>query len=80
MHPAPDPPRGREPMGNMTGGCKEAGRQPSNFIGLVDMFGLCPRYTVKKSLPIFSSPAGMSLTKLSLVEKMLVIPGQGEFD
>ncbi len=44
MHPAPDPPRGREPLGNMTGGCKEASRQPSTFIGLVDMFGLCPRY------------------------------------
>jgi hypothetical protein len=44
VHPAPDPPRGREALGNMNGGCKEAGRQPSTFIGLVDMFGLCPRY------------------------------------
>jgi hypothetical protein len=36
-------------------------------------------YTVKKSLSIFPSPAGMSLTKLSLAGKILIIPGQGEF-
>jgi hypothetical protein len=29
---------------------------------------------------IFSSPAGMSLTKLSLAGKNLIIPSQGEFD
>jgi hypothetical protein len=33
----------------------------------------------KKSLLIFPSPAGMSLTKLSMVVKNLIIPGQGEF-
>jgi len=32
----------------------------------------------KKSLSIFPSPAGMSLTKLSLTGKKLIIPGQGE--
>jgi hypothetical protein len=35
-------------------------------------------YTVNK-VPIFPSPAGMSLTKLSLVRKNLIIPGLGEF-
>jgi hypothetical protein len=37
-------------------------------------------YTVKKGLS-FSPPrpAGMSLTKLSLTGKDLIIPGQGEF-
>ncbi len=33
----------------------------------------------KKSLAIFPSPAGMSLTKLSLAMKNLYIPSQGEF-
>ncbi len=33
----------------------------------------------KKCLSIFPSPAGMSLTKLSLVGKNLIIPVQGEF-
>jgi hypothetical protein len=32
-------------------------------------------YTVKKKLAIFPSPAGMSLTKLSLAGNNLVIPG-----
>jgi hypothetical protein len=31
------------------------------------------------TLPILPSPAGMSLTKLSLAENNLIIPGQGEF-
>jgi hypothetical protein len=35
-------------------------------------------YTVKR-LAIFPSPAGMSLTKLSLTRKNLTIPVQGEF-
>ncbi len=35
-------------------------------------------YTVK-NLAIFASPAGMSLTKLSLAGNNLNIPGQGEF-
>jgi hypothetical protein len=35
--------------------------------------------TVKKRLTIFPSPAGMSLTKLSLAGINLIIPGQGEF-
>jgi hypothetical protein len=33
----------------------------------------------KKRLDIFQSPAGMSLTKLSLAGKNFIIPGQGEF-
>jgi hypothetical protein len=35
-------------------------------------------YTVKKGIR-FPSPAGMSLTKLSLAGKNLIIPVQGEF-
>jgi hypothetical protein len=37
-------------------------------------------YTVKKRLAVFPSPARMTLTKLSLAGKNLIIPGQGEFD
>jgi hypothetical protein len=33
----------------------------------------------KKRLTIFLSPAGMSLTKLSLAVSNLIIPSQGEF-
>jgi len=33
----------------------------------------------KKRLAIFPSPAGMSLTKLSLARNNFMIPGQGEF-
>jgi hypothetical protein len=33
----------------------------------------------KKGYPFFPSPAGMSLTKLSLDKNNLIIPGQGEF-
>ncbi len=33
----------------------------------------------KKSFVIFLSPAGMSLTKLSLAGNNPIIPGQGEF-
>jgi hypothetical protein len=33
----------------------------------------------KKSLSFFPSPAGMSLTKLSLAVNNLIIPFQGEF-
>jgi hypothetical protein len=33
----------------------------------------------EKKLTIFPSPAGMSLTKLSLAGNSLIIPGQGEF-
>jgi hypothetical protein len=36
-------------------------------------------YTVKKGLTIFTSLAGMSLTKFFLAGKSLIIPGQGEF-
>jgi hypothetical protein len=36
-------------------------------------------YAVKKRLAVFPSPAGMSLTKLSLAENNLIIPLQGEF-
>jgi hypothetical protein len=37
------------------------------------------RYNVKKRIAVFLSPAGMSLTKLSLAGNNLRIPGQGEF-
>jgi len=37
------------------------------------------RYTEKKGYQLFPSPAGMSLTKLSLDGNNLRIPGQGEF-
>jgi hypothetical protein len=33
----------------------------------------------KKSLSISPSPAGMSLTKLTLTGNYLIIPGQGDF-
>jgi hypothetical protein len=36
-------------------------------------------YTVKKRFAIFPSPAGMSITKLSLAGNNLIIPAQGEF-
>jgi hypothetical protein len=36
-------------------------------------------YTGKKRFEIFLSPAGMSLTKLSLAGNNLIIPAQGEF-
>jgi hypothetical protein len=34
----------------------------------------------KKWFSFFSSPAGMSLTKLSMARNNLIIPGQGEFE
>jgi len=37
-----------------------------------------PQYTVTKSVAIFPSPAGMSLTKFSLEENNLIIPGARE--
>ncbi len=40
------------------------------------LFRLWPRLNRKKGLATFPSPAGMSLTKLSLG---LIIPAQGEF-
>ncbi len=44
-------------------------------VGLVDVLPLCrTRYTVKKRFAIFPSPAGMSLTKLSLDGNNLIIP------
>jgi hypothetical protein len=36
-------------------------------------------YTVIKKIIVFPPPAGMSLTKLSLAGKNLIIPGHGEF-
>ncbi len=36
-------------------------------------------YTVKKGIAVFPSPAGISLTKLSLAGNNLIIPGQEEF-
>jgi hypothetical protein len=48
---------------------------------LVNNFRTQHKYLVhcKKRLAIFPSPAGMSLTKLSLAGNNLIIPGQGEF-
>jgi hypothetical protein len=40
---------------------------------------LCGQLHCKKELAIFPSPAGMSLTKLSLGGKNLIIPAQEEF-
>jgi hypothetical protein len=37
-------------------------------------------YTVKKRLAVFPSPAGMSLTKLSLAGDNLIFSDQGECD
>jgi hypothetical protein len=37
-------------------------------------------YTVKKRLAVFPSPAGTSLTKLSLAGNNLINPGQEEVD
>jgi hypothetical protein len=44
-------------------------------------FWLNTEYTVhcKKRLAIFSSPAEMSIIKLSLAGNNLIIPGQGKF-
>jgi hypothetical protein len=36
-------------------------------------------YTVKKG-KVFQSPAGMSMIKISVDGKNLIIPGQGKFD
>ncbi len=41
--------------------------------------GISGPYTVQKRLSIFPSPAGMSLTKLSLAGNNLIVHGQGEF-
>jgi hypothetical protein len=38
------------------------------------------KYTVKKNLAVFPSPAGMSLIKLFLGGNNLVFPAQREFD
>jgi hypothetical protein len=35
-------------------------------------------HTLWKKFAVFLSPAGMSLTKLSLASNILIIPGQGE--
>ncbi len=40
---------------------------------------VCKDVHCKKRLAIFSSPAGMSLTKISLAGNNLIIPGQEEF-
>ncbi len=42
-------------------------------------FGSGLTFTVKKRLATFPSPAGMSLTKLSIAGYNLIISGQGEF-
>jgi len=46
-------------------------------VGFIPFF---QRLHCKKWLSIFPSPAGMSLTKISLAGKNLNIPGQREFD
>ncbi len=47
-------------------------------MGMKGEKGVKSGYTVK--IVFFPSPAGMSLTKLSLAGNNLIIPGQGEFD
>jgi hypothetical protein len=46
---------------------------------LIYMKERCQILHCKKMLAIFPSPAGMSLTKLSLGGKNLIFPAQGEF-
>jgi hypothetical protein len=43
------------------------------------IYHLCYTVHCKKILAVFPSPAGMSLTKLSLAGNNLIISGQGEF-
>jgi hypothetical protein len=45
----------------------------------LSMNDLTQKEHCKKMLLIFPSPTGMSLTKLSLDRKNLIIPRQGEF-
>jgi hypothetical protein len=55
-----------------------ASRQGSTFSHLVIRGQKAKKpYTVKKSLAVFPSPAGMSLTELSLAGNNLSIPCQG---
>jgi hypothetical protein len=51
-----------------------------NTQGNIESHNCSTRYTVKKRLAIFPSPAGMLLTKLSLAGNNLLFPGYGEFD
>jgi hypothetical protein len=50
----------------------------ANFTKVAILANLCTVHC-KKRFAIFPSPAGMSLTKLSLAGDNLIIPGQGEF-
>ncbi len=52
-----------------------------SFTLVIHDFGLELYHPVhcKKWLSVFPSPAGMSLTKLSLVGNNLIFPGHGEF-
>ncbi len=56
------------------------GRHEPHLLGLSQyLLQRDKAYTVKKRLLIFPYAARMSLTKLSLAENNLIIPGQGEF-
>jgi hypothetical protein len=62
----------------MSGGGGGASSNSSKKIhGFLSLF-FSRWYTVKK-VTIFPSPAGMSLTELSLAGNNLIIPAQGEF-
>ncbi len=66
--------------GEWVGGCAYvAGRSTTSMSAIQGVVHVRKRYTVKKRLAVFPSPAEMSLTKLSLVWNNLIITGQGEF-
>jgi hypothetical protein len=75
---SPPPPRGSLGIGAL-----EAILWPRfSLPGTVSQRGravLAEGINVKKRLAIFPSPAGMSLSKLSLAGNNLIIPSQGEF-
>jgi hypothetical protein len=51
----------------------------SSMLLAVERDKSCMSIHCKKSLTIFPSPAGMSLTKLSLAGNNFIVTGQGEF-
>jgi hypothetical protein len=67
-------------MKNATGqNCNVNGEKTRGMEGIIPL-GMClERYTVKKRLSVLPSPAGMSLTKLSLAGNYQIIPVQEEF-
>ncbi len=51
----------------------------SRNLGTVCKITIQKLYSVKKMIFLHPSPAGMSLTKLSLAGNIEIIPGQGDF-